>query len=69
MENSMGGMRRDGREEAWEGWEGGGVGGMRGRRHGRDEEHERDEADGWGASLRQRVLGEASEDNEEYCNS
>ena len=41
---------------------------MRGRRRGRDvwdEEHERDEADGWGASLRQLVLGEATEDNEE----
>ena len=37
---------------------------MRGRRHGRDE-HERDEADGWGASVRQLVLGEATEDNEE----
>ena len=30
--------------------------GMAGRRRGRDEEHERDEADGWGASLRQLVL-------------
>ena len=39
--------------------------GMRGRRRGRGEEHERDEADGWGASLRQLVLGEASEDNDE----
>ena len=42
---------------------------MRGRRHGRDEEHERDEADGWGASLRQLVLGEATEDNAEQFNS
>ena len=42
----MGGMRRDGREEAWEGREGGGVGGMggmrsmSGMRHGMDEERD-----------------------------